>query len=74
MRSKYLSKARAIWFVQRTFCFANGKIFKFIILKGITPFIAIKMSSFDLLRTYYLPQRSHPRFDTINLTLGAIAG
>lgn len=38
------------------------------------PFIGIKMASFDVLKHHYLPNKSHPRFDVINLTLGAIAG
>mmetsp|Transcript_30617 Transcript_30617/g.22693 ORF Transcript_30617/g.22693 Transcript_30617/m.22693 type:complete len:106 (-) Transcript_30617:105-422(-) len=41
---------------------------------GITPYIAFKMSSFDMLKGYCLPDRSDPKFDIINLTLGAIAG
>lgn len=46
----------------------------FISLAGITPFIAIKMCSFDMLKVSYLPNRDHPRFNTINLVLGAVAG
>lgn len=41
---------------------------------GIMPFIGIKMASFDLLRHRYLPDKKHPRFDFINLSLGAVAG
>ncbi len=43
-------------------------------LVGITPYIAIKMSTFDFLRTHYLPSRDAPWFHTINLTLGGLAG
>ena len=41
---------------------------------GIMPFIGIKMASFDLLRHRFLPDKKNPRFDIINLNLGAIAG
>lgn len=32
------------------------------------------MCSFDMLKGYFLPNRNHPRFDIMNLWLGAIAG
>lgn len=32
------------------------------------------MTSFDLLKNNFLPDKNHPRFDVINLTLGALAG
>jgi hypothetical protein len=38
------------------------------------PFIGIKMASFDVLKYRYLPDKKHPRFDVINLSLGALAG
>lgn len=42
--------------------------------KGITPYIGIKMASFDLMKYRFLPSKNDPKFDVINLTLGAIAG
>ena len=44
------------------------------ILKGITPYIGIKMASFDLMKNRFLPSKNDPKFDVMNLTLGAIAG
>lgn len=43
-------------------------------LVGIAPFIGLKMASFDLLKERYLPDRSHPYFTSINLTIGGAAG
>ena len=43
-------------------------------LLGVTPYIAIKMSTFDYLRTRYLPTRDVRFFHTINLTIGGLAG
>lgn len=41
---------------------------------GIAPYIAIKMATFDALKTKYLPDKNSPHFDLINLSFGAIAG
>ena len=43
-------------------------------LVGIAPFIGLKMSSFDLLKEKYLPDRSNPYFSTVSLGLGGAAG
>lgn len=43
-------------------------------MMGITPYIAFKMSSFDIMRGKFLPDKNNPRFDVINLTLGAASG
>ena len=43
-------------------------------LLGIAPYIAINMTTFDLLKRHYLPSRDHPNFTLINLALGATAG
>jgi solute carrier family 25 phosphate transporter 23/24/25/41 len=43
-------------------------------LMGIAPYVAINMTTFDLLRRKYLPNRDHPYFSLINLSLGACAG
>lgn len=41
---------------------------------GIAPYIAIKMATFDALKTHYLPDKNVKHFDLINLTFGAFAG
>ena len=41
---------------------------------GIAPYIAIKMATFDALKSTYLPDKNSPHFDLINLSFGAIAG
>lgn len=41
---------------------------------GIAPYIAIKMATFDALKTTYLPDKNVPHFDVLNFTFGAIAG
>uniref|UniRef100_A0A7S3J4R6 Mitochondrial carrier protein n=1 Tax=Euplotes harpa TaxID=151035 RepID=A0A7S3J4R6_9SPIT len=41
---------------------------------GIAPYIAIKMATFDVLKTRYLPSKDVPHFDLINLSFGAVAG
>lgn len=41
---------------------------------GIAPYIAIKMATFDALKTKYLPDKNWANFDVINLSFGAIAG
>lgn len=41
---------------------------------GIAPYIAIKMATFDILKTRYLPDKNMAHFDLINLSFGAIAG
>ena len=41
---------------------------------GIAPYIAIKMATFDALKTKYLPDKNSKNFDLINLSFGAIAG
>lgn len=46
----------------------------FATMMGITPYIALKMSSFDILKVNFLPSKTHPYFDVINLCLGATAG
>ena len=43
-------------------------------LLGIAPYIALNMTTFDLLKRRYLPSRDHPHFTLINLCLGATAG
>lgn len=43
-------------------------------LMGIAPYIAINMTTFDLLKRHFLPSRDHPQFTVINLLLGACAG
>ena len=43
-------------------------------LIGITPYIGFNMASFDLLKNYFLPDKSSPWFNFINLSLGATAG
>jgi hypothetical protein len=32
------------------------------------------MTSFDLLKAKFLPKKDDPKFDLMNLTLGALAG
>lgn len=41
---------------------------------GIAPYIAIKMATFDALKSRYLQDKDHPYFNVLNLTFGAIAG
>jgi len=41
---------------------------------GIAPYIAIKMATFDALKTRYLPDKNVRHFDLINLSFGAVAG
>jgi solute carrier family 25 (mitochondrial phosphate transporter), member 23/24/25/41 len=41
---------------------------------GIAPYIAIKMATFDVLKTRYLPDKNVPHFDVLNFTFGAFAG
>lgn len=41
---------------------------------GIAPYIAIKMATFDVLKTKFCPDKDVPHFDLINLGCGAIAG
>jgi solute carrier family 25 phosphate transporter 23/24/25/41 len=44
-------------------------------LAGVAPYIAINMTTFDVLKHYYLPlTRDAPYFTLINLALGATAG
>ena len=42
--------------------------------QGITPFIGIKMATFDVLKAKYMPPYSDPNFVFMNLVLGGIAG
>jgi solute carrier family 25 phosphate transporter 23/24/25/41 len=42
-------------------------------LIGIAPYIGFKMSTFDILKGHYMPDRSSPSFMLMNLSLGAIA-
>eukprot|EP00347_Sterkiella_histriomuscorum_P019318 403342110 len=46
----------------------------FATMVGITPYIAFKMCSFDMLKSHFLPTKNHPNFDMMNLCLGATAG
>jgi solute carrier family 25 phosphate transporter 23/24/25/41 len=41
---------------------------------GIAPYIAIKMATFDMLKAKFIPDKSVPHFDLINLGCGAAAG
>ena len=41
---------------------------------GIAPYIAIKMATFDALKTHFCPNKDVPHFDLINLGCGAVAG
>ncbi|CAI2374305.1 unnamed protein product [Moneuplotes crassus] len=41
---------------------------------GIAPYIAIKMATFDVLKTRFCPDKNTPHFDIINLACGAAAG
>ena len=41
---------------------------------GIAPYIAIKMATFDALKSKYLSDKNAQHFDLINLSFGAIAG
>jgi len=43
-------------------------------LAGIGPFIGIKMTTFDLLKSKYMPPADDPKFGMMNLFLGAAAG
>ena len=43
-------------------------------LVGISPFIGIKMATFDVLKAKYLPNPESPKFTLMNLVLGGIAG
>eukprot|EP00744_Colponema_vietnamica_P004324 GILI01006478.1.p1 GENE.GILI01006478.1~~GILI01006478.1.p1 ORF type:complete len:329 (-),score=60.81 GILI01006478.1:710-1651(-) len=43
-------------------------------LMGIAPYVAINMTTFDVLKAKFLPDRKDPRFDIINLSLGAVSG
>lgn len=43
-------------------------------LAGITPYVAIKMTSFDLLKTNYGVDRRSPYFSITNLLMGGLAG
>ena len=43
-------------------------------LIGIAPYVAINFTVFDILKSIYLPKKSDPFFDVINLILGAGAG
>lgn len=46
----------------------------FTTMVGIAPYIAIKMATFDALKSKYNADKDNPRFDLINLAFGAIAG
>ena len=71
-------KSEGIWNCGKSIYVKDGTrgLFRglFASVVGIMPFIGIKMSSFDVLRFRFLPDKTHPRFDIINLSLGAIAG
>ena len=41
---------------------------------GIAPYIAIKMATFDALKSKYLQDKNTAHFDLINLSFGAITG
>lgn len=41
---------------------------------GIAPYIAIKMATFDALKSRYLPNKDAAHFDLLNFSFGAIAG
>lgn len=41
---------------------------------GVSPFIGVKMATFDILKHQYLPPRDDPKFLAVNLLIGAIAG
>ena len=43
-------------------------------LMGIAPYVAINFAAFDFFKEIYLPSRSSPYFDLINLLCGAAAG
>ena len=43
-------------------------------LFGITPYIGFKMASFDILKTFFEIDRTHPRAQIANLVLGGTAG
>lgn len=43
-------------------------------LFGITPYIGFKMASFDILRTFFSVDKSHPYAQLMNLCLGGTAG
>lgn len=46
----------------------------FTTMLGIAPYIALKMATFDFLKTRYLTDKNNPYFNSINLSFGAIAG
>lgn len=41
---------------------------------GITPYIGINMTVFDILKGRFLPSKDHKNFDMINLLMGAVSG
>lgn len=42
-------------------------------LTGIAPYIGFKMTAFDILKGYYMPNPSSPSFMLVNLYLGAVS-
>jgi len=44
------------------------------ILKGITPYIGIKMATFDIMKTFFAVDKNHPYAQFMNLLLGGSAG
>jgi len=43
-------------------------------LFGITPYVGIKLASFDILKTFYQVDQNHPNAQVLNLVMGASAG
>ena len=41
---------------------------------GSASYAAIKIDTFDTVKTHYLPDKNVKHFDVINLTFGALAG
>ena len=43
-------------------------------LMAITPFIGVKMATFDILKAHFMLDKSHPYFVWLNMGLGSFAG
>ena len=49
-------------------------VFLSVFSQGITPYIGIKMASFDILKTFLSVDNKHPNVQFMNLMLGGLSG
>jgi solute carrier family 25 phosphate transporter 23/24/25/41 len=69
-KSSFLKSVRLIRANEGIFGFYRGIQMT---LLGIAPYIGFKMTTFDIMKGYYMPDPSSPSFIVVNLYLGAIA-